>query len=164
MWVVMENKLDLDIGAELIDNNTSDDYYTPPFIFEQLGLQFDLDVAAPVGGVPWIPARNHYSILDDGLSKEWFGVVWCNPPYSDVTPWAKRMMAHGSGIALVQTAKSAWFNEMWGKADGALILMPNLKFVRGNGQSAPIFMPAMLFAFGDAPCLALNKSELGYVR
>ena len=87
----MENKLDLNIGEELIDNNTSDDYYTPPFIFEQLGLQFDLDVAAPVGGVPWIPAANHYSILDDGLSKEWFGVVWCNPPYSDVTPWAKRM-------------------------------------------------------------------------
>ena len=160
----MENKLDLDIGAELIDNNTSDDYYTPPFIFEQLGIKFDLDVAAPVGGVPWIPARNHYSILDDGLSKEWFGVVWCNPPYSDVKPWAKRMIDHGNGIALVQMSKSVWCNEIWAAADGALLLTQDLKFVRGNGELGRIFMPVMMFAFGEAPCSALNQSGLGYVR
>jgi hypothetical protein len=29
---------------------TSDDYYTPPHIFERLGLTFDLDVCAPPGG------------------------------------------------------------------------------------------------------------------
>ena len=38
------NKLDLDIGHDLIDHGTSDDYYTPPYIFKALGLEFDLDV------------------------------------------------------------------------------------------------------------------------
>ena len=160
----MQGKLDLNLGHDLIDNDTSDDYYTPPFIFQKLGIQFDLDVAAPVGGVPWIPAKKHFSILDDGLSKEWFGLVWCNPPYSDVTPWAKKMIEHKNGIALVQTAKSSWFNHMWAKADGAMILMPNLKFVRGNGDSAPIFMPAMMFAFGNVALAALDYSRLGHVR
>jgi hypothetical protein len=163
-WSQMNNKLDLDFGHDLIDNGTSDDYYTPPFVFEALGIEFDMDVCAPAGGVPWIPAKQSLTIIEDGLTTPWEGRVWCNPPYSDVTPWAKRMIAHGNGIALVQTAKSAWFNEMWSKADGALILMPNLKFVRGNGQSAPILMPAMLFAFGDASCSALNLSGLGFVR
>ena len=30
---------------------TSDDYYTPKWIFEALGEHFDLDVCAPPGGV-----------------------------------------------------------------------------------------------------------------
>ena len=30
---------------------TSDDYYTPREVFDLLGLTFDLDVAAPPGGV-----------------------------------------------------------------------------------------------------------------
>jgi hypothetical protein len=28
----------------------SDEWYTPKYIFDALGLRFDLDVAAPVGG------------------------------------------------------------------------------------------------------------------
>jgi hypothetical protein len=28
----------------------SDDYYTPRWVFDALGLRFDLDVAAPPGG------------------------------------------------------------------------------------------------------------------
>jgi hypothetical protein len=35
---------------------TSDDYYTPPWIFEKLAITFDLDVASPTGGCHWIPA------------------------------------------------------------------------------------------------------------
>jgi hypothetical protein len=31
---------------------TSDDCYTPRWVFDAMGLRFDLDVAAPVGG-PW---------------------------------------------------------------------------------------------------------------
>ena len=160
----MENKLDLDIGSDLIDNNTSDDYYTPPFIFEQLGVQFDLDVAAPVGGVPWIPATNHYSIIDDGLSQDWFGMVWCNPPYSNVTPWAKKLIKHDDGIALVPMAKSGWFNLIWDHASGALPLPANLKFVRSDQTSGSIMLPVMLFAFGEANRQVLINSGLGKVR
>jgi hypothetical protein len=47
----MSNYLDMDFGGHLIDHDTSDDYYTPPFIFEALGVEFDLDVSAPPGGV-----------------------------------------------------------------------------------------------------------------
>ena len=36
---------------------TSDDCYTPRWVFDAMGLEFDLDVAAPVGG-PWhVPCR-----------------------------------------------------------------------------------------------------------
>ena len=31
---------------------TSDDYYTPAWVFERMDINFDIDVCAPPGGVP----------------------------------------------------------------------------------------------------------------
>ena len=43
----------LKLFATAEDQKTSDDYYTPPEFFEQLGMRFDLDVASPAGGCHW---------------------------------------------------------------------------------------------------------------
>jgi hypothetical protein len=60
---------------------TSDEWFTPKWIFDSMpGVVFDLDPAAPPGGVPWIPARCHYSKVDDGLSQPWYGLCWLNAP------------------------------------------------------------------------------------
>ena len=59
-------------------------WYTPPSIFELLNIEFDLDVCAPQGGVPWIPAKDYFALPTDGLSQPWVGKVWCNPPYSTI--------------------------------------------------------------------------------
>ena len=48
----------------------NDEMYTPEWIFEKLGLTFDVDVCAPENGIPWLPASKHYSIKDDGLAQE----------------------------------------------------------------------------------------------
>ena len=160
----MSDRLDMNFGHELIDHGTSDDYYTPPFIFQALGVRFDLDVSAPPGGLPWVPATKSLSIIDDGLTTDWFGRVWCNPPYSNVTPWAKKLIAHDNGIALLQMAKSAWFNLVWAKASGALVLAPNIKFVKSDGSSASISMPVVLFAFNEDNRNVLINSGLGSVR
>jgi hypothetical protein len=66
---------------------TSNDYYTPKWIFETLDLQFDLDVASPSGGIPHIPAKQYFTQKDDGLAQDWFGRVWMNPPFSKAKPW-----------------------------------------------------------------------------
>jgi hypothetical protein len=69
----MDEILDLDIGFDEVSSKTSDDYYTPRWIFDAIGLEFDLDVSAPPGGIPWIPAKKHFTVIDDGLAQEWFG-------------------------------------------------------------------------------------------
>ena len=62
---------------------TSDDYYTPPEIFKLLDLVFDLDVAAPPNGAPFVPCKHYLTQNENGLITPWFGSVWCNPPYSN---------------------------------------------------------------------------------
>lgn len=83
---------------------TSDDCYTPRWVFDAMGLNFDIDVAAPPGG-PWhVPCRRYYTAHDDGLAQPWDGLIWCNPPYSAFLPWAQRWARHDTGtlMGLVQ--------------------------------------------------------------
>jgi hypothetical protein len=127
---------------------TSDDYYTPDWIFRAMGLTFDLDVASPPSGVPWIPCDRFYSMADDGLVQAWFGRVWMNPPFSRPGPWVTRFIEHGHGVALLPFAKSAWFDDIWQAADG--LTFPGVDASRFVG--GPIPTAVMLAAFG-AECV-----------
>ena len=160
----MSDHLDMDFGHDLIDNGTSDDYYTPPFIFEALGVEYDMDVCAPAGGVPWIPAKRSLSIIEDGLITPWEGRVWCNPPYSMPSPWIDKFIAHGDGICLVQSSRAKWWIRLWNEADAFVALPSDLKFITGAGQSKGIFMPVILVAIGAENVEALHRSGLSKVR
>ena len=158
------NFLDLKLGVDIIDNKTTDDHYTPSFIFEALKLEFDIDVAAPVGGVPWIPAKRYYTLLDDGLSSDWQGLIWCNPPYSKITPWALKMLEHGNGIALLPVGKSQWFDLLWKESDGILALPSTLRFIKSDQTVAGIMTTTVLFSFGKTATESMRKSGLGRIR
>jgi len=137
--------------------NTSDDVFTPSWIFEQLGLTFDIDVASPATPVPYIPARRHYTKADDGLAQPWTGRVWMNPPYSECTPWVNRFLEHGDGIALLPCAKSNWFFRLWNEVD-AMHVPVVFKFANSVKIAYPVFFAAM----GEQCVEALGN--LGRVR
>ena len=147
------------------DYTPADDYYTPKPIFDALGLTFDIDVCAPTGGVPWIPAKQSFDLETDGLSQDWDALVWCNPPYSKPGPWIDKFIEHGNGIMLVQISRSKGFMRLWDQALG--IIFPDnkmMKFVTLDGKAKTIFMPVALFAMGDISYQALLASNLGRVR
>lgn len=143
----------------------SDEWYTPPEIFAALGLNFDLDPAAPPGGVPWIPARTHYTRADDGLSRPWRGRVWLNPPYGRATAaWLERLADHGDGVALVfARSDTAWFQALAPKATAICFVAGRLKFVPGDGRegSSSAGAPSLLVAYGLTCALAVAESGLG---
>ena len=135
---------------------TSDDYYTAKWIFDALGLHFDLDVASPPHPTN-VPCDRYYTQADDGLGSPWYGRVWMNPPYSRPGPWVDRWLAHGNGVALLPTSKSRWWDALW-RTDAKMVSLPtDLAFVGGR-----IFMPAVLVAIGQENELALSK--VGRVR
>lgn len=142
---------------------TSDDYYTPPWVFERMGVEFDLDVCAPPGGIAWIPAKRFYTQEDDGLASPWEGRVWMNPPYSGPTPWVRKFIAHGHGVCLVPHAKSAWHIELLGAAHGIAAPSRYFNFVGATeNNNGSIFMPIFFAAFGEECVDAIGR--LGVVR
>lgn len=147
--------------AEVVGD--SDDWYTPPLIFDALGLRFDLDPCAPVGGLPWIPAARYYTEADDGLAQEWYGRVWLNPPYSKPWPWVERLAEHGNGIALIQadTSTRGW-HEWVAKAHVVCFVRGRLQYVRGDLEPQSARFASALVAFGDVCAEAVRRSNLGW--
>lgn len=111
---------------------TTDDCYTPAWVFAAMGLEFDLDVAAPVGG-PWhVPCRRYYTAVDDGLAQQWDGLVWCNPPYSSFLPWAEKWARHDRGALMGHMrSEQRWSPFVYGSAD--VVALISCDFIRPDG-------------------------------
>ena len=147
---------------ELIDESeTTCEWYTPEYIFQQLECRFDLDPASPGRDVvPWIPAVEHFT--SDGLECEWKGFVWLNAPYGrDVLPeWIEKFCRHGNGITIVRDAISTgWWQNLASHADLILCLNKKIAFVnseRDNKQAAPA--GHMLVAIGAQAIAALTAA------
>ena len=156
---------DLSLFTHVSESVTTNDYYTPKWLFDAMGLEFDIDVAAPEHGIPWIPAKRWFSQADDGLAQDWDGLVWMNPPYSNVTPWVRKFVAHGNGMAVVPIARSKWLMEIWNLPNAALMpTYTDLKFETPNGNAKTISYQTLLIAMGDVAISALHNMKLGRVR
>jgi hypothetical protein len=144
---------------------SSVEWYTPPEVFEALGIEFDLDPAAPPGGVPWVPAARHFSQADNGLSQPWTGRVWLNPPYGrGVGRWLERLAAHGDGLALVfARTDTAWFHRAFAAATAVCFIKGRLRFISGDGvvASGAAGAPSILLAYGLPCAMTLAASGLG---
>lgn len=137
----------------------TNDWITPPEILKALGT-FDLDpcVCTPQ---PWPTARQMFNREQNGLSQEWHGRVWLNPPYGpEAWEWLAKLAEHGRGTALIfaRTETEGFVREVWRKADAMLFLEGRLHFHHPNGARAKGNSggPSVLVAYGadDAEKLA----------
>lgn len=114
----------------------SDEWMTPKYIFDALGVYFDLDVAAPIYGPVHVPTQAWIS--EDSLPKDWSGFIWMNPPYGGrnaLMPWVERFLDHGNGISLLPDRTSApWFSPIGERADAVLFVSKKIKFERPDGS------------------------------
>jgi hypothetical protein len=140
---------------------TSDDYYTPRWVFDRMGLRFDVDVCAPPGGVEWVPADRYYDQAADGLAQPWEGRVWMNPPFSDCAPWTRRFVEHRHGVCVVQVSKSKHSAALWQAAD-AVTFVGGFAFCDAMSAEGQVYMPCWFAAFGDECVDAIGR--LGVVR
>jgi hypothetical protein len=129
----------------------TNDWITPPHILGALG-QFDLDPCQSLTQ-PWPCAAEGYTIVDDGLVRDWFGRVYCNPPYGDEAwPFMERLAHHRNGIGLLfgRTETQMFRRHIWQEADGVLFLAGRLTFHLPDGSKAKGNSggPSVLVAYG----------------
>ncbi len=97
------------------------EHYTPTKILEPIVAfmgAIDLDPCANPGKT--VPATTHYTKEDDGLSQEWHGKVFVNPPYGDaISAWIDKaieefMDGRAEEIVLLLPARTdtQWFAKL----------------------------------------------------
>lgn len=136
------------IHASMYSSNT-DMWETPKEFFDALNKEFSfsLDVCATKENAK---CENYFSPEQDGLSHEWTGTVWCNPPYGrGVVKWVRKASEsarNGATVVMLLPARTdtKWFHEyIYGKAEIRFI-RGRLKFGKAK-NSAPF--PSMVAVF-----------------
>lgn len=138
----------------------SDEWFTPRYVFDQLGCRFDLDVATS-DGANNVPAS--LGITANALERDWHGFIWMNPPFGGrnaIACWLEKFIAHGNGIALTPDRTSApWFQAAFPRMESVLFT-PKIKFLRADGtEGASPSNGTALMAIGWQGCAALERAS-----
>jgi len=136
---------------QLIFSSASNEWATPQDFYDLCNKEFNftLDTASTKENAK---CKNYYTEKDNGLSKDWIGNVWCNPPYGKETgKWIeKAYIETAKGNANVCTilipvrSDTKYFHNFMNKADELRFIKGRLRF-GGSKSSAPF--PSVLFVF-----------------
>ena len=121
-----------------------------------------------------VQAKTYYTQEDDGLTKEWSGNVWMNPPYaqplikhfSDAIVEKYNNAEFDQACVLVNNAtETAWFQNMLKIADGVCFVSKRIKFLdtRLNPVNTPLQGQAMLYFGDDFDSFKTQLSDIGVV-
>jgi hypothetical protein len=165
------------IGAQLFETagiaDENDEWYTPHWFFEALGVEFDLDPCSPGSPPSSVPSKLHLTKVENGLAAPWHGNVWLNPPFNGKRVWYEKLCAHGTGIALMPNRTETHdFQDYMGAADALLFLKGRIYFERGsrpgangaNGKTSTPPFGIVLAAYSKPMAIALLGSKLIGVR
>ena len=120
--------------------NIRDLWQTPKEIFNKLfdEFGFNCDVAAS--------DQNHFcndwlTEDDDALKfgQSWGGVNWCNPPYSNITPWVEAaILKHKQGMTTVMLVPAdtsvKWFKLAYESCNEVRFISGRISFINADTQ------------------------------
>lgn len=127
----------------------TDTWLTPLWIIEALG-RFDID---PCGFPKHPTAENIICEPEDGLSLEWKGRVWLNPPYSNAETWIDRLAKHNYGTTLIfNRLDTKYLQRHVQIASSVFFLAGRVKFLKPDfteGHNAGV--GSILLSYGYTP-------------
>lgn len=141
----------LKLGENYRANSTGEnEWYTPADHIEiarQVLGEIDLDPASNAEANKIVKAKKYFSEEDDGLSKEWSGRVWLNPPYSRdlMGPFVNKLIeSYKSGsvpsaiMVSHNNTDTAWFHSLSEVASAVCFPRQRIKFYRNQIVAAPV--------------------------
>lgn len=137
-------------------------WHTPASLFDKVEAAvgpFDLDPCAPSTGGSPVRARVSFTELDDGLSLDWFGRVFMNPPYGRVlSHWVSKAKSEADKGAMVvglvpARTDTAWWQDHVAPFASVVFLRGRLAF---GGQKVSAPFPSALALWGADSVLLSN--------
>ncbi len=128
------------------------DWETPPEVFVPLDeeFHFTLDVCATAETAKCL---EWYSPDTDGLSHEWDGVCWMNPPYGrKIGKWVKKAYEESlRGVTVVcllpARTDTAWWHDYCMKASEIRFLRGRVYFWQNGARSTAAPFPSAVVVF-----------------
>ncbi len=165
-------------GSYRHDPHTGEiEWYTPPEYIEAardvMGA-IDLDPASSDKAQQTVRADRYFTAADDGLTKEWRGRVWMNPPYSQplIQQFAEKLIAEVGESrvceAIVLTHNSTdtfWFHRLDEIAIRICFTRGRISFLTSDGEAGAPTQGQAFFYLGEFPERfdAVFK-EFGFIR
>ena len=120
--------------------NIKDLWQTPKEVFDKLDGEFDFDCD--------VAASDFNSLCKSYLSEDinaiseyaiWGRVNWCNPPYSNISPWVeKAIQQHQAGKTIVMLVPAdtsvKWFKLAYESCDEVRFISGRLSFINADTQ------------------------------
>lgn len=133
-------------------SSATEEWGTPQDFFDALNeeFNFELDVCANEGNAK---CDRFFTKEDDGLTQEWSGVCWMNPPYGRVIGhWMRKAYEsslNGATVVCLVPSRTdtAWWHDYAMKGD-IRFLRGRLKFVGVNGVKSSAPFPSAVVIFG----------------
>ena len=152
---------------EVLFSKKSDEWTTPQWLFDELNKVhgFTLDPASTDENTK---CSNHFTLEDDGLTKDWSGeTVFINPPYSKCFDWVKKAhteaQKENTKVVMLLPARTdtKWFHQFCLDKD----VVSEVCFVKGRlkfgdqTNSAPF--PSMVVTFDGSKGLDTKFTNRG---
>ena len=134
-------------------SSRTEEWGTPQDLFDKLNDEFGFTLD------PCASKENHkcdkyFTIKDDGLSQDWGGVVFMNPPYGrEIKFWIKKAYQEslkGSIVVCLIPARTDtiyWHKYIFPFAKDIRFLKGRLKFVKDGKASDPAPFPSAIVIF-----------------
>lgn len=139
-------------------NSGNNEWYTPHEFVDSVKVvlgKIDLDPASNEKANTIIKAETFYTEDDDGLSMEWGGRIFMNPPYSSalIKAFCDKFVNSKieEGIVLVNNAtETGWFQSLLSKSDAICLVEGRIKYLDDTLSAAntPLQGQAFLY-FGN---------------
>jgi len=151
------------------------EWYTPSEYIEMARLVMngiDLDPASSEAANATVKASRIFTAEDDGLTKDWSGKVWMNPPYSrDLMPAFVEKLSQSFIDGQIESAvmlshnntDTRWFHRISEVASAICFPKTRIRFYRGDEIAAPTNGQAFFYLGNNPELFAEKFSEIGLV-
>ena len=137
-------------GNYKANGSGENEWYTPSEYIELANKvmgEIDLDPASNSEANKIIQAKHYFTSEENGLTQEWHGRIWLNPPYSrELMPaFVDKLIeeytaGHVTEAVLVShnNTDTQWFQKLVAHASALCFPAKRIKFYRGENVAAPV--------------------------